>query len=153
LSLAAAPVCWSHYQVLQYPGVALLLANSIRLRAWRTTAAVVLCFLLLHHLPETALHHYYDEHSGWTAASPVTLYVWTSVAPLACLGLFGLALAHVKRSAGMIGQIPAENGGGQFTSVQVGVGKSIAAAFGRDAEMSFAQMLQANQPAGERNGR
>jgi hypothetical protein len=114
LSLAAAPVCWSHYQVLQYPGVALLLANSIRLRAWRTTAAVVLCFLLLHHLPETALNHYHDEHSGWTAASPVTLYVWTSVAPLACLGLFGLALSHVKRSAGMIDQIPAENAKGQF---------------------------------------
>jgi hypothetical protein len=114
LSLAAAPVCWSHYQVLQYRGVALLLANSIRLRAWRTTAAVVLCFLLLHHLPETALNHYHDEHSGWTAASPVTLYVWTSVAPLACLGLFGLALAHVKRGAGMIGQIPDENAKGQF---------------------------------------
>jgi hypothetical protein len=97
LSLAAAPVCWSHYQVLQYPGVALLLANSIRLRAWRTAAAVVLCFLLLHQFPETALSHYYDEHSGWTAASPATLYLWTSVTPLACLGLFGLALSYVKR--------------------------------------------------------
>jgi hypothetical protein len=96
LSLAAAPVCWSHYQVLQYPGVALLLANSIRLRAWRTTAAVVLCFLLLHQLPETALKRYHYEHSGWTAASPATLYVWTSVTPLACLGLFGLALSQMK---------------------------------------------------------
>jgi hypothetical protein len=72
LSLAAAPVCWSHYQVRQYPGIALLLATSIRLRAWRTTAAVVLCFLLLHQLPETVLNHYHDEYSGWTAASPLT---------------------------------------------------------------------------------
>ncbi|HUD14184.1 MAG TPA: glycosyltransferase family 87 protein [Terracidiphilus sp.] len=127
LSLAAAPVCWSHYQVLQYPGVALLLAHSIRLRAWRTTAAVVLCFLLLHRLPETFLNHYHDEHSGWTAASPVTLYVWTSVTPLACLGLFGLALSHVKRDAGAIPQISGENGKGQFTSVHVDMGKSIAA--------------------------
>ena len=109
LSLAAAPVCWSHYQVLQYPGVALLLANSIRLRAWRTTAAVVLCFLLLHRLPETYLIRYHDEHSGWTAASPLTLYVWTTVTPLACLALFGLALSQVKRNAGSIRRMPGED--------------------------------------------
>jgi hypothetical protein len=156
LSLAAAPVCWSHYQVLQYPGVALLLANSIRLRAWRTTAAVILCFLLLHRLPETALTHYHDEQSGWTAASPATVYVWTSVAPLSCLGLFGLALSRVKRSSGTIRQIPAENGRGKFTSVQVGVGKSIAVGLREVAQAALperATLHHCNGAAGDDRGR
>ena len=30
LSLAAAPVCWTHYQVMQYPGVALLLGYALQ---------------------------------------------------------------------------------------------------------------------------
>jgi Glycosyltransferase family 87 len=99
LSLAAAPVCWSHYEVLQYPGVAMLLVSAIRLRAWRATAAAIVCFALLHRLPETFLTRYYDAHNAWTAASPATLYFWTSVTPLACLCLFALALMNVRRTA------------------------------------------------------
>jgi len=98
LSLAAAPVCWSHYQVLQYPGVALMLARSIRQRSWFITAAVASSFLLSYQFPEAALKHYHDAYSGWTAASPFTLYVWTSAAPFACLALFALALSQIKRT-------------------------------------------------------
>jgi hypothetical protein len=65
--------------------------------------------LLLHQLPETVLNHYHDECYGCTAASPLTLYVWTSVTPLPCLGLFGLALSPVKPNAGTNGQILGEN--------------------------------------------
>jgi hypothetical protein len=97
LSLAAAPVCWSHYQVLQYPGVAMMLVSSIRLRAWRITLPVAACFAFAYQLPELALRTYYDRHGGWSASSPATLYIWNSVAPIACVGLFGLALWNVKR--------------------------------------------------------
>jgi hypothetical protein len=98
LSLAAAPVCWSHYQVLQYPGVALMLVGAIRLRAWHIAAAVAVCFAFAYQLPELALCAYHDKYAGWSAASPATLYFWSSVAPLACVGLFGLALWNVQQS-------------------------------------------------------
>jgi hypothetical protein len=78
------------------------------------------------------------------------------VAPLACLGLFGLALSHVKRSAGTIRQIPAENGRGQFTSVHVGVGKSIAAGLRQVAKAALperAPMRHCNGAARERGAR
>lgn len=91
LSLAAAPVCWTHYQVLQYPGIALLLADSVRRRAWRAAAGVILCSALVYPLPYAALT-YFDRHGGLSTASPATIYFWTSVAPLACLGLYGLFL-------------------------------------------------------------
>lgn len=98
LSLAASPVCWTHYQIFQYPGVALLLADSIRRRSWGMLAAVIACFALAYQLPQTILTAYHDQHSGWTTASPALLYIWTSVAPLACVALFGIALWKVRRS-------------------------------------------------------
>ena len=87
ISLAAAPVCWFHYQVLQYPGLALLMADGIRRRAWWWTTFVVICGALLYQIPVAALK-----------ATTSAVYVWTSVAPVACLGLFGLATARSSRS-------------------------------------------------------
>jgi hypothetical protein len=94
--LIALRCVWTHYQILQYPGVALLLADSIRRRAWGMLAAVIACFALAYQLPQAILTAYHDQHSGWTTASPALLYIWTSVAALACLGLFGLALWKVR---------------------------------------------------------
>jgi hypothetical protein len=98
LSLAAAPVCWTHYQVLQYPGVAMLMASACRRKAWPAAAAAALFFGMTYRWPEAALNAYHDTYWAWTAASPATLYFWTSIPPLACLGLFGLALANVRRT-------------------------------------------------------
>jgi len=95
LSLAAAPVCWTHYQVLQYPGVALLLADSVRRRAWRMAGCVVASLVLLYPLP-FAVFTWFERHGGLATASPATLYVWTSVAPFAALGLYGLALRSIR---------------------------------------------------------
>ena len=95
LSLAAGPVCWTHYQILQYPGAAMLLAAALERKAWRTAAAVALCFALTYRWPELALVAYKDTYGGWTAYSPATLYFWTSVPTLAGLGLFGIAVAYV----------------------------------------------------------
>jgi len=93
LSLAASPVCWSHYQVMQYPGLAFLLHRSTK---WRSVACVLVCGALLYEVPVAILTAYYKQHGGWTAISPATLYVWTSVTPLACLSLFGIALRQIR---------------------------------------------------------
>ena len=95
LSLAAAPVCWTHYQILQYPGIALLFARSIAQRDWSATVWTAAAFALLYPVPVAVLTVYYNQH-GWTAASPATLYIWTSVTPLACLGILALTLRKLR---------------------------------------------------------
>jgi hypothetical protein len=98
LSLAAAPVCWTHYQVMQYPGIALLLCYALQKRLWRLLGGTLVCAALLYPVPVAILTDYYAKYGKWTAASPVTLYVWTSVAPLAALALFGLLVRAARIS-------------------------------------------------------
>jgi hypothetical protein len=98
LSLAVAPVCWTHYQVLQYPGVAMLLIAAIRSRDWRLALATAACFALVYQLPERFLMAYHDAHNGWTTASPFTLYFWSTVPPFASLAIFALALVLARRT-------------------------------------------------------
>lgn len=100
LALAAAPVCWSHYQVLQYPGVALMLGIAVARRQWSLAAAITACAALLYPVPVAVLTHYYHRY-GWTSASPWQLYLWTSLPPVACLGIFGLSLN--RQFASMVG--------------------------------------------------
>lgn len=96
LVLAAAPICWTHYQVMQYPGVALLLAAFVQHRRWALTGFTLGFGALLYPVPVAVLRSYYERYGAWTAASPATLYFWTSVTPMACLGLFVLLLVQVK---------------------------------------------------------
>jgi len=97
-AMAASPISWTHYQVLQYPGLALLLHHALRRRAWMLSGATLVLGGLLYPLPVAVLRAYYRQFGAWTAASPATLYVWTSVAPLAALVLFGVLLWQVKRA-------------------------------------------------------
>ncbi len=97
LSLAAAPVCWTHYQLMQYPGVAMLLIVAIRRGYWLLAAATAICFALVYQLPELFLANYSRLHNGWTTDSPPTIYFWTSIPPLAELGIFALAVEMVRR--------------------------------------------------------
>jgi hypothetical protein len=90
LGVAASPISWTHYQILQYPGLALLLCSALRRRAWILAAATVVLGALLYPVPVAVLRGYYLGHGGWTAASPATLYAWTSVTPVAALVLFGV---------------------------------------------------------------
>ena len=98
LSLALAPVSWTHYQLLQYPGIAMLLITSLRRRYWWFAFATAACFALAYQLPQQFLISYRSAHNGWTTASPVTLYFWTSVPPLASLAIFALAIVMMRRS-------------------------------------------------------
>jgi hypothetical protein len=87
LTLAAAPICWTHYQILQYPALAMLLHTGVQARRWRVLARAALFGALLYRLPVAVLTSYYRHH-GWSAASVPALYFWTSVTPLAALALF-----------------------------------------------------------------
>lgn len=98
LSLAVAPVSWTHYQLLQYPGVAMLMVAGIRLRDWRLAFATAVSFGLGYQLPERFLIAYHDAHNGWSTASPVTLYFWTSMPVFATLGIFAFSLVMVRRA-------------------------------------------------------
>lgn len=101
LSLAAAPVSWTHYQVLQYPGIALLLGDSIRRHAWRSAVLVALLFVMLYPVPYEVFR-WFDRHGGLGIGSPAAIYFWTSVAPMASLGVFGVS---VRRMRGTVTQI------------------------------------------------
>jgi hypothetical protein len=91
LSVAASPVSWYHYQELQYPGLALLLAHALRSRRWGMLTAVISLGALLCPVPLAAIDAYYGRYGSLTVSLPA-LYLLTSVAPLASLALFGLFL-------------------------------------------------------------
>ena len=99
VSLAVAPVCWTHYQLLQYPGVAMLLTVAIRRRYWWITLATAASFALAYQLPQYFLIAYHDAHNGWTTASPATVWFWSSVSPFASLAIFAVALKMARREA------------------------------------------------------
>jgi hypothetical protein len=96
LALAASPVCWTHYQVLQYPGVALGLCHAARARQWGLFTAALTLGALLYPLPVAVLTEYYMKYGKWTASLP-TFYFWDSIAPFASLGLFGLSVREIRR--------------------------------------------------------
>lgn len=99
LGVAASPISWNHYQMLQYPGLALLLCHAVRRRRWLLGGCTVALGALLYQVPREVLRAYYAQHAGWSAASPATLYTWTSVTPIAALLLFGVLLRQLSEGA------------------------------------------------------
>jgi len=99
LGVAASPIAWSHYQILQYPGIALLLCHAVRQRKLLLGGCAVTLGAFLYPIPWTVLLVYYVQFSGWTAASPAKLYFWTSVTPVASLLFFGVLLRQLAAEA------------------------------------------------------
>lgn len=99
LSLAASPICWSHYHLLQYPGAALLLATFLRQRRFGVTLLLALLLFGIYQAPIAGLGPYL-ERFGWTAAGPLTLWLLTSITPFCSLALFALYLNELRRPAG-----------------------------------------------------
>ena len=102
LVLAASPVGWTHYQVTQYPTIALLLLATWRSRRWLRLAGALSLASLLYPVPVWVLTRYHDAHGGWTADSPATLLIWTSVTPLAMLALFGVFLIMAREAGSLV---------------------------------------------------
>jgi hypothetical protein len=98
LTLLAAPVSWAHYQLLQFPGMALF-AGGLALRgAWKKMGWVLLCGAFLYPVPVTVLRQMVAANGGVWPNTPVANYFWTSTAPAAGLVLYGLMVAEIARS-------------------------------------------------------
>jgi hypothetical protein len=96
LALIASPVCWTHYQVLEYPGVALLLIHAWRNRQWTLLIAVLVLATLVYPLP---IHMMDTLSQHWTADSFNAVYLWSTVPPLASLALFAMFVRRAAQSA------------------------------------------------------
>ena len=96
LALAASPVSWTHYQVMQYPGVALLLGYAVRQRLWWLVGSALVCAAFLYPVPVMVLRAYYERSNSWPN-SPAVMYFWTTVSPIASLVLFGLMSLRLGR--------------------------------------------------------
>lgn len=107
LGLAASPVSWTHYQAMQYPGVAMLLAHAFRWRRWRLFSVALLCAAALHPLPVAVLGAYYRQHNTWNTVPLAALYFWTSAATVASLVLFGLFVREARRASAAVSDEPA----------------------------------------------
>ena len=98
LTLVAAPVSWTHYQVMQFPGLALF-AGGLALRgAWKKLGWALLCASFLYPVPVTVLSQMAAANGGVWPNTPVANYFWISTAPVAGLVLYGLMLAEIARS-------------------------------------------------------
>jgi hypothetical protein len=94
LALLASPVAWSHYQALEYPGVALLLIDTTRTRQWKLTAFALALAVFVYPLP-IHMMDWLREH--WTAESLGAMWLWTTVPAIASMGLFGVFVMRAAR--------------------------------------------------------
>jgi hypothetical protein len=97
LALVASPVAWTHYQVLQYPGVALLLIYTWRQRQWVQLIIVLALAALIYPIPIHVLDAFPRAYHDGNSLS--SLYIWTSVTPAASLGLFGMFVRRAGKAA------------------------------------------------------
>jgi len=100
IAILASPISWYHYQLLQIPGVTLLLASSNGSKA-RTAARSIAALSLLAAM--TTAHRWgfgeYAARWGWTGARPATLLLATSAVPLLGVVLSAWLIAEARRGA------------------------------------------------------
>jgi hypothetical protein len=75
------------------------LCHAVKRRKWLLGVVAVVLGAFLYPIPWGIMLGYYAQFSGWTAASPTKLYVWTSVTPVAALLLFGVLLRQLSAEA------------------------------------------------------
>jgi hypothetical protein len=96
LALAASPVCWTHYQIMEYPGVALFLTYAARRRLWWLLGMATASAAFLYPIPVAVLRAYYSQANNWPN-SPAVMYFWTSIPAIASVLLFGLMTRELTR--------------------------------------------------------
>jgi hypothetical protein len=92
LAVAASPISWWHYPVLEYPAIAILLTESRRVRTVAGVLAVGAgCYLA----PAAVLKYYFHQHERWPDY-PWLIQFWTAVPAVSALILFGLLLYRLR---------------------------------------------------------
>jgi Glycosyltransferase family 87 len=99
LALAAAPISWYQYQLLNVLGAAVLAERWLRGRRFAALTALA-CVVAAVSWTHGALLAPYIGRYGWTAANPVWLWAATSLVPIADLALFGMLLGELGRGRG-----------------------------------------------------
>lgn len=96
LALLASPVSWTHYQVLQYPGVALLLIYAWKQRQWPQLATVLALAGLLHPVPI----RFFDwvSHTPWKDSYLAPLYFWDTVPTITTAVFFSMFVTRAGRA-------------------------------------------------------
>jgi hypothetical protein len=89
LALLASPISWYHYQMMQFPGLALLTAEALRSRAWGRLAGITALEFVL------TRSEVRDLLAGWPMLPGLVL-------ALAGMVLFGLLLAEGRRATGPV---------------------------------------------------
>jgi hypothetical protein len=91
LALASAPIAWYHYQLLNLPGIAMLVVRWMRRRRF-AALALLACMVVAGTWASSWLLGPYVARYGWTAANPALLWFATSVTLVADLALFAALL-------------------------------------------------------------
>ena len=99
LALVCAPVAWSHYQLLQYPGAAYLLASFLRQGRSDAALFVAAAFLGVNQIPSLGLEIYLGFY-GWTMGNPAALWLFSSMASFCGLLFIGVCLRECRRVSG-----------------------------------------------------
>jgi hypothetical protein len=97
LAVAASPVSWWHYPVLEYPAIAVLLTVAVQKRrvglGLATLAAGAGCYLM----PFAVLQYYFHQQGHWPDY-PRFIQAWTAIPAISALILFALLLFHLRDS-------------------------------------------------------
>jgi hypothetical protein len=94
LALASAPIAWYHYQLLNFPGIAILVARWMGRRRF-AALALLACMVVAGTWASSFLLAPYVARYGWTAANPAWLWFATSVTLVADLALFAALLREL----------------------------------------------------------
>lgn len=91
LALLAAPIAWTHYQLMQLPGAARLARDLRARRRWVELSLLAVAFLAAN-WTETIVRGPYLTHFGTTAGSVGLVWLLSSVPMVASVALFALHL-------------------------------------------------------------
>jgi len=97
LAVAASPVSWWHYPVLEYPAMAVLLTGAIRARRAGVFAATLTAAACSYLVPDAILKYYFHQQERWPDY-PWVIQFWTAVPAFSALILFGLLLYRLRDS-------------------------------------------------------
>jgi hypothetical protein len=97
LAVAASPISWWHYPVLEYPAVAILLTGAVRARRASLFAATLIAGACSYLVPDGVLKYYFHQHERWPD-NPWLIQFWTAVPAASALILFGLLLYRLRDS-------------------------------------------------------